>query len=325
VKKRLGHYPTHFEALTAMAFSWFKEQKVDWVVLEVGLGGRLDATNVIPAPAVSLITPIGLEHQAILGKSIGKIAWEKAGILKRGSPAATVQYRPEASRVIEKTAKKSGAKLWIGGRDFKFRKEPGGFYWEGPGLRKRFRVPHLPDYQVINAALALAGIQCLAAAGVAAGPEVLQKSLATARWPGRLETISQKPLVLLDGAHHPDGARALFSFLKRRYPGKRWMVLNGSLDDKDSISFARILAPLTELALVTEPPSGRTEKGEKVFKAWEREGRRALLVRDWNQALSLAFMKLRCSPASGLLITGSLYLVGACRKALIGLKDLERI
>jgi dihydrofolate synthase / folylpolyglutamate synthase len=325
VKKKLGHFPTHFEALTAMAFSWFQEQKVDWLVLEVGLGGRLDATNVIPAPAVSLITPIGLEHQDILGKSIGKIAWEKAGILKPGSPAATVQYRPEASRVIEKAARQTGANLWIGGRDFKFRRERGGFYWEGPGLRKRFRVSPMPDTQITNAALALAGIQCLGAAGVATVPGTIQKSLSATHWPGRFERVSHEPLVMLDGAHHPDGARALFSFLKRRYSGKRWIVLNGFLDDKDYSSFARVLAPLTELSLVTEPPSGRAEKGKRVFEAWERRRCPALLVQDWSRALSLALMKARRSPKSGLLITGSLYLVGACRERLLGLKGLNQI
>src|SRR5262249_52784563 len=111
VRKQLGHYPTHFEALTAIAFSYFQEQKVDWLVLEVGLGGRLDATNVIEKPAVSLISPIGLEHQAILGKTIAKIAWEKAGIIKPGEFAATVQYKKDAYRVLEKVAKERAALL----------------------------------------------------------------------------------------------------------------------------------------------------------------------------------------------------------------------
>ena len=326
VKKKLGHSPTHFEALTAMAFSWFKEQKVDWVVLEVGLGGRLDATNVIQNPAVSLISPIGLEHQNILGKSIEKIAWEKAGILKEGSWAATIQTHAGALRAIEKTAKEKGAKLLIGGKDFKFNRERRGFRWEGEGFSKSINVPGLVDYQIVNASLALAGIQCLKAQGVPCDSKIVEKSFSTMRWPGRAEVIRQKPLILLDGAHNPDAAKALVSFLKKKHPQNRWIVLNGFLKDKDYHSFTKIMKPITRLSIVTEPPDERGEEGSKVFAEWGKRGVKTLLLKEWKRALELALNKLeKHEPAFSLLITGSLYLGGACRQSLLGLKGLDKI
>lgn len=325
VQKKLGHLPTHFEALTAIAFSWFKEQEVDWAVLEVGLGGRLDATNVIPSPAVCLITPIGLEHQNILGKTIGKIAREKAGILKRGCLAATVQPHPQAAGVIDRTAREKGALLWLSGRDFHFRQEPGGFYWEGPGLKGHFKLPGLPKYQVANASLALAGIQFLKSRGAGADGRLIQKSFSEMRWPGRMEEISRKPLVVVDGAHNPEAAKALFTSLKARYPRRRWIVLNGFLRDKDYGAFARILRPLAASAAVTEPRSERAESGPKVFQAWEEAGVPAWAVRDWKKALRFSLVKMKKGRKSGLLVTGSFYLVGDCRKELKGLKGLDQL
>ncbi len=326
VKKRLGHSPTHFEALTAMAFSWFKEKKVDWVVLEVGLGGRLDATNVISLPALSLITPVGLEHQNILGKTLKKIAGEKAGILKRGCPSATLQVESEALREIVKKAKDKGSPLWVGGRDFKFKKEPRGFRWEGPGLSKSFRIPDLSDYQADNASLALAGLQQLRSGGVFINEASIPKALSKTRWPGRLESIRLNPLIVLDGAHNPAAAQALVSSLEMKFPGKRWMVLNGFLKDKDYQRFAEILKPITKLSIVTEPPSGRKENAARVFTGWEKNGIPSVLVKDWRKALGLALDKLeKKDPEFSLLITGSFYLGGACRRELVGLKELREI
>ncbi len=320
--RKTGRLPTHFEALTAIAFCWFKEQKVDWLVLEVGLGGRLDATNVVPSPAVCLITPIGLEHQNILGKTLGKIAWEKAGILKPGCLAAALQPHAQAARVVDRAATKKGALLWLGGRDFTYRKVPSGFEWEGPGLHHRFKLPGLAEYQATNASLAMAGIQCLRAQGVNAGPGLIQESLLQMRWPGRVEEISRKPLVLLDGAHNPEAAKVLAVSLKIRYPKRRWIVLSGFLSDKDYRAVARILAPLAALAIVTEPRSDRAEDGSRVFKAWEGSGVPGLLVRDWKKALGISLANLKQDSRLALLITGSLYLIGDCRKEMVGLEGL---
>jgi dihydrofolate synthase / folylpolyglutamate synthase len=326
-KRKLGHSPTHFEALTAIAFCWFKQQKVDWVVLEVGLGGRLDATNVIAAPVVSLISPIGLEHQSILGKTIGQIAGEKAGIIKPESFVGTVQYRPEALNVIKRKASDCSAQLWSSGKEFNYHRTAKGVYWAGLGLNQEIKLSNEGDYQAANAALALAGIQYLRTRNqVHASVKTIEKSFAAMRWPGRMERISQKPLIFLDGAHNPDGAKVLTSYLKRKYPRHRWIVLNGLLKDKDHQAFVNQLKPITELAVVTEPNIDRAENGEEIYREWEKQGVRSVLVKDWKKALCLARLKLGVSgQLTGLLITGSLYLVGDCRRELVGLKNLERI
>jgi dihydrofolate synthase/folylpolyglutamate synthase len=326
-KRKLGHSPTHFEALTAIAFCWFNEQKVDWVVLEVGLGGRLDATNVIASPVVSLITPIGLEHQSILGKTIQQIAGEKAGIIKPGSFVATVQYRLEALKVIKKKALDQSAEFWASGTEFKCRRTNKGIYWSGPGLNQEIKFPFEGDYQTANAALALAGIQFLRGRGlVQTSVKTIEKSFSLMRWPGRMERIGQKPLVYLDGAHNPDGAEVLASYLKSKYPQRRWIILNGLLKDKDYQAFISHLKSITKLAVITEPNIDRAGNGEAIYKEWEKQGVRSILVKDWKKALGLARMKLNLSDRSiGLLITGSLYLVGDCRKELVVFKGLEKI
>ncbi len=323
VRRTLGHSPTHFEALTALAFLWFKAQKTDWVVLEVGLGGRLDATNVIPTPEAALITPVGLEHQDILGKTWSKIAWEKAGILKSGGLAATCQNHPEALKAIEATARKAGALLWRAGKEFHFSKTSKGFVWEGPGLQKEFRMPQMAGYQMANAALAVAGFQLLGAKGLTLTGNGMEKALQATRWPGRMEALSSRPLVVMDGAHNPEAVRGLVNSLLSRYPERRWVVLNGFLKDKDYKTCVRLLAPLTEVSVVTEPANERAEPGEKVFQAWEKTGARVLVVRDWKKALALSARKV--TKNSGLLITGSLYLLGDCRRELVGLRGMEKI
>ncbi len=324
VRRKLGHDPTHFEALTAIAFCWFAEKKVDWLVLEVGLGGRLDATNIIPLPKAALITSIGLEHQDILGERLGQIAREKAGILKPGGYAATIQKDGEAEQVIEKIAQEKGVRLWVGGRDFKYRRSGAHLHWEGPGFKKTFHMPGFPAFQDINASLAIAGMQLLVAQGVGVGSKKFQKGLSDMHWPGRLEVLQTDPLVLLDGAHNPDAAKALSASLKLQHPGQKVVLLNGFLKDKDYRTCAKIMAPHTVLSIVTTVPSDRAEKGLRIVKAWERAGVRALWVADWKQALELS-RSLAESGEKPLLIMGSLYLGGACRREWLGLKGLRKL
>lgn len=324
VRRRLGHSPTHFEVLTALAFLWFRERKVDWAVLEVGLGGRLDATNAIEDPRSCLIAPVSLEHQAILGKDVATIAGEKAGILKPGCVGVTWQTERKATRVIARRADDLGVPLAREGRHYRYRPVRGGFLWEGFGFKDRFDLTGAGTYRMGNAALAVAGIRALETSGVSVSHSNLQKGLSRTSWPGRFEVISRKPLVLLDGAHNPAGALALRQALDLRYPGKRWVVLNGFLSDKDVEGIVPALAGAVQLSIVTEPPSGRRQDGMRIFRAWEKEGVPVVWVGDWRKALQLAARKAQAC-GQGLLITGSLYLVGACRQTLVGTKGLERI
>lgn len=325
VRRKIGHSPTHFEALTALAFLWFRDQKAEWVVLETGLGGRLDATNIIENPALCLITPIGLEHQDILGTTLKKIAWEKSGILKTGTPAVTYQPHLEALQAIEKTAKEKDISLWTAGRDFSFKREADGFRWKGPGLQAHLKVPNLSNFQIANASLALAGLQRLEADGISSSTQRFEKSFREMKWPGRMEILQNQPLVLMDGAHNPEAAKGLAVALFQKYPKKKWIVLNGFLKDKDYTSFAKILAPYTDLSIVTEPTNDRAEQGQRVFEAWERAETRSIWINDWQKALELGLEKAGSSSRLGLLITGSLYLLGDCRRHLIGTRGLKRI
>lgn len=322
VRGRLGHLPTHFEALTAIAFCWFREKKVDWAVLETGLGGRLDATNVIPVPALAVLTPIGLEHQDILGKGIPRIAREKAGILKEGGMGVTLQLDPRARQVLQRISKERRVGLWNWGREFRHHPAPGGFLWEGKGLRRRFRLKDPSPVRLRNAALSVAAMTRLGDLGVPIRPSRMQGTLLRSRWPGRFEVVRTSPRILVDGAHNPDGAKALASHLRSRYPGEKWVVLNGLLKDKDQRAYVGELASLAAKVVVTEPSGNRSGKGKQVLKAWERKGATAILVRDWRKALRTA---RKFQGRQALLVTGSLYLVGDCRKALVGLKGLARI
>jgi dihydrofolate synthase/folylpolyglutamate synthase len=324
VQVRLGHSPTHFESLTALAFLWFHEEKVDWVVLEVGLGGRLDATNAIADPKVCLIAPVSLEHQEILGQDLSEIAGEKAGILKPGAFGVAWQPNSVAAQVIDKRAESLGIPMALAGRNYRVRRVSGGFLWEGFGFQDRFHFPGAGPFQVGNAALAVAGVRALETVGVQMGHSIIQKGLLKTFWPGRLETIRRKPLVLLDGAHNPAGALALRDHLIEKYPGRHWVVLNGFLGDKKIERIVPCFRKIAGTSIVTEPPSGRKQNGGRVFEIWEKEGIPVLWVNDWRRALELALRKAKAA-RQGLLITGSLYLVGACREKLIGLKGLEAI
>jgi dihydrofolate synthase/folylpolyglutamate synthase len=305
---RSGRLPTYFEAQTALAFLWFRERRVDVAVLETGLGGRLDATNVVDAPLACLITPVGMEHRDILGPTLERITAEKAGILKRGCLAATLQTDSRPLQVLRRKAEERGAFLWVAGEDFPDRVS---------------LPPGRPSFDAANAALAAAGARLLRHRGFRIDEDAIRLGLSAMRWPGRFEPVSRRPLILLDGAHNPPATEALAEALRTRRPGGRWVVLNGYLRDKDASSCVSALAPVTAVSVVTDPPSARAGGGERVFRAWESRGVRSFYVRDWKQALALA--RRKGGGAFPLLVTGSLYLVGACREVLVGGRGLDRI
>ncbi len=300
--------PTYFEAQTALAFLWFLERKVDVAVLETGLGGRLDATNVVESPMAILITPIGLEHREILGPTLERIAGEKAGILKRGCLAATLQENPRALAVLRRKARAVGAALAVVGEDFPDQVPLG---------------EDRPSWDRSNAALAVAGAKLLGNHGFRVGGEAIRRGLRFMHWPGRFETIRKRPLTLLDGAHNPSATRALARALHAGFPGRKWIVLNGYLGDKDVRSCVAELAACTQVAIVTDPPADRAAEGRRVFEEWEREGVPVFYARQWEKALALALAK--GGDSVPVLITGSLYLVGACREALVGGRGLSRL
>ncbi|MBI2974234.1 MAG: bifunctional folylpolyglutamate synthase/dihydrofolate synthase [Deltaproteobacteria bacterium] len=232
---------TYFEFLTAMAFQYFAEAKVDIAVLEVGLGGRLDATNVV-TPVISVITRIGIDHQKYLGDTIEKIAFEKCGIIKRGVPVVTVDQDEKAMDVIRKASDENGAMLHV--------VSPHEVKWP-LGLNG--------SHQLENAALAVRAAEIVTPSlslpprggGKGRGGGVIEMALASTSWPGRLAVVSKNPLVILDGAHNPNGAEALAKYLMS-LPGKRIIML-GIMADKDIDGIVKPLADAADEIVITKP------------------------------------------------------------------------
>jgi dihydrofolate synthase/folylpolyglutamate synthase len=303
---------TYFEFGTVVAFWHFAQEAARVAVLETGLGGRLDATNTAE-PLVTAITPISFDHMEYLGNTLESIAGEKAGILKPGVPAVVSQQRPEALAAITRAARDVGAPMLLEGRDFAL-EEPssGGLTYRGPrwslaGLSLSLRGPH----QRQNAAVALAALEQLDARGVAVSEEAVRTGLASARWPGRLEEVSRRPFIVLDGAHNPGGVAVLLAALEALYPGRRVHLVFGVVADKDRAPMMQALFPRctsVHLAPLETPRSLAPER-------YVDEAR--LLCADVRAHASLdealAHARAQAMEDDVILCAGSLFLVGAAR------------
>ncbi len=324
VSREAGRGATFFEITTAMALLHFAEAKVDVAVIETGLGGRFDATNVV-RPAVCAITPIALEHQKQLGRTLGAIAREKAGILKRGVPAVSAVQTMAAREVLRARARALGAPLAFLGRDFHARRlAEGGFAYEGLEIRlPRLRCALAGPHQIANAALALAACERLASSGLRIGPEAMARGVAAARWPGRLEVVRRdpagRPLVVLDGAHNPAAARVLAEALPRTFPCRRVLLVAGAMADKDLGALARALAPAVTrtggVVIATAPVFERSADPRLLADHFRRAGARVLVARTVPAAIDRAIARAR--PGDLVLVAGSLYLVGEARAHLL--------
>jgi dihydrofolate synthase/folylpolyglutamate synthase len=295
----LDCHPTYFETVTAMGFWLFRELGVETAVVEVGLGGRLDATNVVD-PALAVITPIDFDHEAYLGHTLEAIAGEKAGILKRGAPAIFARQRPEAAAVLERRAGELGiavkrAEEFVV-RDLQI--DARGSSFSG------IRVPLAGEHQVENAILAALALESL---------EVPAAGIAETRWPGRLEHVSPNPDIILDGAHNPAGARALAQYLQRFYRDRKLWLIFGAMRDKAVEEIAGILFPLAGELIFTAPRYSRALRPEALREIAGR-GQPADSI---EEALRLA----AAGPDDGIVITGSLFLIGEARAYLAGRKQ----
>ena len=287
-----GHHPTFFEVVTVMALKFFAGQKCDLVIWETGLGGRLDATNIV-TPLVSIITNIAFDHEQWLGDTLAKIAAEKAGIIKPGVPVITATDEPEALAVIEKTAREKNAPLiTINGRD------------------SAARCPYLPlpgEHQKLNAALALATVEALQNK-IPVNGENIRDGLQSVDWPGRLQWVGlpNGRRILLDGAHNVAGAKVLREALEKISPATKRTLILGVLQDKDWPQICRTLAPLAERILTVPVSSERSADPNQLAAACRTANPSAeISVRD---SLRMALEKI---PANDpVVITGSLYLVG---------------
>jgi dihydrofolate synthase / folylpolyglutamate synthase len=317
-----GRQITYFECTTILALLWFAEQEVDLAILEVGMGGRLDATNVV-TPLVSVITTVSMDHEQYLGTTLTAIATEKAGIIKKGVPVVSGVQEAEASQVIEHTCVQQEAPLVLYGRDMQGQKEgESGKFWQYQGLHG-LSLKQLPqslrgEYQLHNLSLTLATVQLLQQQGWTLSEAAIRKGLEQTRWPARLEYFShQGQNFLLDGAHNPAGATGLRKALEQEFEYRRLILLWGAMADKDLQGTLTLLAPLADHIIFTQAESERSaspEQLEAVLPAALRERvvQQAALAEALNTAKNLA------GPEDLICVSGSLYLVGAVRVLLLG-------
>jgi dihydrofolate synthase/folylpolyglutamate synthase len=310
--------PTFFEVTTAMAFTWFAEQQVDLAVIEVGMGGRLDATNVI-TPLLSVITNIDLEHTEFLGTTLELIAAEKAGIIKQGVPVVTGVVQPEVVAVLEREATGKQAPLYLLGKDFAPESVVAG-RTHGNSY-SALEIGMLGRYQVDNACLAMAAMEVLQEAGVAVDEAAMRRGLANTRWEGRLERVAERPDIFLDGAHNPASATQLAAAVRAMRPSyQRLVLIIGILGDKDRAGILSQLLPLADLVIVTKPNYSRAMDVEAL--ATEVRQQHGTVETTGTVAAAIALARHRAAPDDLVLITGSLYVVGDARAEFSG-PDLD--
>ncbi len=309
---------TTFELITALGFAYFQLKKVAFQVIEVGLGGRLDATNVIQ-PEVSVITSISYDHMEVLGHTLTEIATEKAGIIKHGNTVVSSPQVDEAARVIEKAGRDSQAELIQVGRDVTV--QGLGFDLSGQSLRVRGRlgsyeltIPLLGQHQVQNAATAVAALEVLAEKGFRVTKDSITQGLARVSWPGRLQVLSRHPLLVVDGAHNTDSARKLKQALEQYFDFDRAILIIGVSSDKDIAGIVTELVPLFDKVIATHSTHPRAMATADVVAEFKRHGVEALAAEDISTALPLA---LSLAGEKDLICaTGSLFIVaGAIERA----------
>lgn len=316
---RSGHpHPTEFEIVTAMAFVYFKESGCDWVSLEVGLGGRFDATNVV-TPAVSVITPVSLDHTDRLGNTLGEIAFEKAGIIKPGVPVVAAPQAPEALTVILDRARALGCRVVLVGEDISWRVEAESIRGQEIQVLARetelgrLFVPLAGPHQAVNAVTAVAAARVLADLGLEIGWETIKAGIARTRWPGRLEVVSERPLIILDGAHNPGGATALVRSL-HLIARRKIISVVGMLKDKDYRKVLSQVLPFCDVVVATSPVSERALDAGTLAEEARKYCSDVTVSGNVKDALELALEQ--ASSEDAVLIWGSLYLVGAVRTLL---------
>lgn len=313
-----GVIPTEFDFVTALGFYWFLQEKCGIVVLEAGLGGRFDATNIIPPPLASVLTSISLDHTEVLGDTIEQIAQEKCGIIKPGGLVVSAADQPvEALSVIMEAAAHAGCHLYLSNSSavkIESRTLRGTHFSYGG---KRYELNLLGDSQVQNALLAVETLKALETRGVAVTEKALMEGFFKTQMPARLEALSLKPLVLLDGSHNPDGIRNLVNTVKALLPGKRVRLVFGMLADKDMTASAEILREITKEVILIPPGNARAATGESLASLFE--GLPATLTENEEQAVELALCRLQSEEI--VVVCGSLYLAGQLRPLLCsGLK-----
>jgi dihydrofolate synthase/folylpolyglutamate synthase len=321
----LAAHPTYFECLTAMAFEIFAGQKVEYAVLEVGMGGRLDATNLV-TPEVAVITQIDFDHEDYLGHSIEQIASEKAAIVKPGVPVVMAIERPRARKVVERRAAEAGAPAIEIDRDFRLenvRDEDGCYRATAVHIESGEEFSLQPSlagrYQLRNALAALAATRILARRGRPVTRESIERGIARTRWPARLERFGAGPAIYLDGTHNPAGAREIADFWDEHFGGRRVLLIYGAMRDKAVDEIAGVLFPRAGQVILTQPRQGRAISVDALAAMTGHLAEHCEQAADPADALRRV-LKL-AGPNDVVFVTGSLYLAGDLRPLI---EDLTR-
>jgi len=314
---KLRAHPTYFECVTALAFELFARERVEFGVIEVGLGGRLDATNII-SPVVSVITRIDFDHENYLGHSLAEIAREKAGILKYHVPVVSAPQLPEAREIIAARAREYHCPFVETQEAFRIEQE----IWESGCARAVVKevssgtsfslAPRLPGrFQLQNALNAVATARMLQARYFRITKENIERGIAAAQWPGRLEKLQSQPDIYLDGAHNPSAAKELALFLEENFAGRRILLIFGAMRDKAIDEVTGSLFPVVSEVIFTQPGTPRAVSAAHLAEMAGHHAKHFSVINDAEAALDAALANAR--PEDAIFITGSLYLVGQLR------------
>ena len=316
-------HPTFFEIVTAMAFKHFSEEEVDYAVLEVGLGGRLDATNVL-TPLVSVITTIALDHTHVLGKELEEVTTEKAGIVKLGIPVVTGVEDDEILALIKKTCEEKECNVYSS-------KEHGSYTLKAANLDHQIfdmevngkpynnlKIPLLGEHQIKNALIAIITLEVLKIKDIAIKETNLRKGFENTRWPGRLEIIQEKPMVILDCAHNPAGMIALRSALQELFKGKKVTLVIGIMRDKDIPGIIKEIAIAADNIIITKPKFERASEPDIIESEAKKYCNNVLIKPKVEDAVQYAIKNTSMDDV--ICITGSIFNVGEAMTALDRIK-----
>ena len=310
LKEEKGIELTYFEFVTALAFQYFADKEVDYAVIETGMGGALDATNVCK-PAVSIITNVALEHMKYLGKTAGEIAREKAGVIKKGIPLITAESDPEVMLLFKQKCNELNSEMHLFGIDFGFERTSfdlklQSFNYHGGKNIDALKIPLLGIHQLRNASCAIAALQLLKI-----DEATIRKGLMNVQWPGRLEIAKEKPLVLLDAGHNSACMKALREALQELLPGREITLVIGISDDKDAAAIAEAIAPIAAKVKVCSAKyrGMETESLAAEFKGTVPE---VAIIADVQEAVKMAMSE--AAEDDAVIVTGSCFVVGEAKQ-----------
>jgi len=303
-----------FEVYTALAFLYFKDKKVDFVVLETGLGGRLDATNAANS-IVSVITPISYEHTQKLGLTLKAIAYEKAGIIKSSRQiVVSSRQKKEALQVIRKRCRAVGTRLYEHGRDLQLLKNGSQFKFKGIfGVYQGIRPRLLGQHQRENALVALGAVECLRNFGIFVPAEAIRRGVNMAFWPGRCEVVGRKPWIVLDGAQNVASCLALKKAIKGNFKYRRLLLILGISQDKDIEGVCRVLNGLADKVILTQADNPRAAETVDLLRFFPRQ--KTIIAQ--NSSLAFRLAQESACRSDLILVTGSLFLVGEIRSKVL--------